>query len=143
MNVIVDKVLQVLNSLNGVNTVMYDSGFSANVRIDRATPPFALLYLINQWNVDIAKTTSVKETANIQVFFFEPVNFGAKGEEKDIVVKKMYEIARDFIREMLEIKGLTINGTNVPISSSYGKFDKFCAGVVVELSLTEIQGKCL
>lgn len=143
MNKIVDIVLTTLNNLNNVGTVIYDSGFSTNLRIDRAEPPYVLLYLINEWRMDLQKAPSIKEGADLQVFFFKPVDYNAKGEEKDIVVREMYSIAEEFVSKILQVKELNLVNDELVVNSSYGKFDKFCAGVVVNLTLKEIQGHCI
>ena len=138
-----NKILSILNSLDDVKTVIYDSGFSANVRIDRKESPVALFYLLNDWKIDVSKSTAVKEKANIQVFFCDRANFDAKGEDKDIIITRMELIAREFIRRVLEDHSITIVDDNIRLQSSFGKFDSFMVGVSVELKIEERQSTCL
>lgn len=140
--VLVQKILNILNNINDLETVMYDSGFSANVRIDRKPLPAALFYLLNDWTLDATMTT-VKESANIQVFFFDTCNFDAKGEEKDVIVQRMEDIAKEFIADVFADKSIVITDDKIRIQSSYGKFDKFCVGVSVQFRIEEKQASCL
>lgn len=151
--VLVSKVLTILNSMltpespiegqEYLNTVMYDSGFSANVRIDRKPMPMALLYLLNDWTIDLTKATAVKEQANLQIFFADVANFDSKGEDKDIIVSRMETLAKEFIRKVLEDRSIVIVDDKIKIQSSYGKFDKFVVGVTVNLKIEERQPSCL
>ena len=106
--VLVQKVLDILNSIEDIQTVIYDSGFSANVRIDRKPMPMALFYLLNDWSIDLSKSTAIKEAANIQIFFADTANFDAKGEDKDLIVMRMELIAREFIRRILEDRSIVV-----------------------------------
>ena len=151
--VLVNKILSILNSMlppenpaEGVEylqTVMYDSGFSANVRIDRKPCPLALFYLLNDWNIDLSKTNAVKEQANIQIFFADVASFDAKGEDKDLIVSRMEAQAREFIRKVLADRSIVIVDDKIRIQSCYGKFDKFVVGVTVEMKIEERQPSCL
>ena len=151
--VLVNKILSILNSMltpenpiEGVeylNTVIYDSGFSANVRIDRKPMPMALFYLLNDWSIDLSKSTAIKEAANIQIFFADIANFDAKGEDKDLIVSRMELIAREFIRKVLADRSIVIVDDKITLQSSYGKFDKFVVGVSVSFKIEERQSSCL
>lgn len=151
--VLVNKILSILNSMltpenpiEGVeylNTVMYDSGFSANVRIDRKPMPMALFYLLNDWSIDLSKSTAIKEAANIQIFFADTANFDAKGEDKDLIVSRMELIAREFIRKVLADRSIVVVDDKIKLQSSYGKFDKFVVGVSVSFKIEERQSSCL
>lgn len=140
-----DKILTILQDLKTqgiINTVMYDSAFSANVRIDRSPMPAALLYLLEDWNLDLSKS-AVKESANLQVFFFDTCSLDIKGEEKDVIVNAMEAIARQFISVLLEDKSIVLLDDKIRIQSTYGKFDKFCVGVTLNLKIEQKQGECL
>lgn len=125
-----------------LQTVMYDSGFSANIRIDRKPTPAALLYLLNDWTLDVTQST-VKESANIEVFFFDRCQLDVKGEEKDLIIQKCETLAKEFLSEILADRSIRLVGDSVRIQSSYGKFDSFCVGVAVTLKIEEKQASCL
>lgn len=148
---LVTKVLDILNGmipttppLTGpyLKTVFYDSGFSANVRIDRKPVPAALFYLLSDWSLDVS-TSTVKESAEIEVFFFDVCDFNATGEKKDEIIQDMEILAKDFISAILADSTMKLVSDKVRIQSSYGKFDKFCVGVAVNLRIEEKQAHCL
>lgn len=148
---LVTKVLDILNGMipttppsSGpyLKTVMYDSGFSANVRIDRKPVPAALFYLLSDWSLDVS-TSTVKESAEIEVFFFDVCDFNATGEKKDEIIQDMEILAKDFISAILADSTMKLVSDKVRIQSSYGKFDKFCVGVAVNLRIEEKQAHCL
>ncbi len=70
MTNLINKVLDILNNIESIQTVLFDNGHSSNVRIDRKPCPAALLYTLPEWFLDIGHGSS-KERAEIQVFFFE------------------------------------------------------------------------
>lgn len=149
---LVNKIRSILNSMltpehpvegtEYINTVMYDSGWSANVRIDRNPAPYALLYLLSDWTLDISKGVA-KEGADIQVFFFDKANLDAKGEEKDLIVTQMELIAREFIRRVLADNTIIVAEDTIKLRSSWGQFDKFCVGVSVTMKIEDKQGGCI
>lgn len=148
---LVTKVRTILNSmipttppLTGpyLKHAMYDSGFSANIRIDRNPTPAALFYLLSDWNLDVSSST-VRESANIEVFFFDVCDFNTTGEKKDIIIQNMETLARDFISRILDDHSIRIVSDSIKIESSYGKFDKFCVGVSVNMKIEERQASCL
>lgn len=141
--VLVQKVLDILNSIEDIETVIYDSGFSANVRVDRKPAPYAIFYLLSDWNIDLSKGTAVKEIANIQIFFADTANFDAKGEDKDVIVNRMEGLARDFIRRLLEDRSIKILDDTIKVQSTYGKFDKFLVGTTLNIKIEERKAQCL
>ena len=148
---LVTKVRTILSSMIPTNPpltgpylkyAMYDSGFSGNIRIDRNPTPAALFYLLSDWDLDITNAT-VKESANIEVFFFDVCDFNTTGEKKDIIIQNMEILAKDFISRILDDHTIRIVSDSIRIQSSYGKFDKFCVGVSVNLKIEERQASCL
>ena len=121
---------------------MYDSGFSANVRIDRKEGPYALLYLLSDWAIDVSKGTA-KESAEAEVFFFNTAKLDATGEEKDITVNEMETLALEFIGKVMSDRSVSVIDDKIKMRSTYGRFDKFCVGVSVHIKLEERQGTCL
>lgn len=138
---LVEKVLEILNSVSDIKTVIYDSGFSTNVRIDREPVPAALLYLLDEFDVDISKGQK-KESANMQVFIFNICPLDAKGEEKDEILDGIEPLVFEVIRRLSEDKDISID-SNIRIKSTYGRFDKFVIGYSVELKIESRQGECL
>ena len=139
---LVDKVRDILSQLIDVKTVIYDSAWSANVRVDRKPAPYAILYLLSDWTIDVSKGNA-KEGAELQIFFCDRAKFDATGEEKDVVVKQMEEIAKQFLYAVLHDRTITVVDDTVKMKSSYGQFDAFVVGVSVVLRIEEKQGSCL
>jgi hypothetical protein len=142
MTNLTNKVLAILNDIAGIQTVMFDNSHSTNVRIDRKPTPAALLYTLPEWFLDIGHGSS-KERAEIQVFFFDRVNFDSKAEDKLNTFENMGEIAREFIYRLLNDNTVRVLDDTVKITATYGEFDSFVCGCTVNLTIEEKQGECL
>lgn len=138
---LVEKVLEILNSAPNIKTVIYDSGFSTNVRIDRTPTPTALLYLLDEFDVDISKGQK-KESANIQIFIFNICPLDAKGEKKDEILDDIEPLVFNVIRRLSEDKDISID-SNIKVKTTYGRFDKFVIGYSTEIKIESRQGECL
>ena len=139
---IVNKVKNILNSMTGLKTVLYQSGFSANVTLDRKETPAAVLYLLTDFDIDIQHGTS-KESAELEIFFCDRTRFDITGDQKDAIINNCTDLAKEFISKLLAEKTLYINQDSIHCKCSYGKFDTFVAGVSIELRIEEKQGSCL
>lgn len=139
---LIDKVLTILNSLESISTVIYDNTFGANLRIDRQPAPYAILYLLKDWNIDISKGTS-KESANIQLFFATPTMLDVKAEDKVDDIDNMAQIAKEFLYLLLQDNTIIVEDDSVVMRSTYGQYDKMVVGVSLELRITEKQGSCM
>lgn len=142
MTNLISKILDILNDIDGIQTVMFDSGNSANVRIDRKPTPAALLYTLPDWKVDISRGTA-KEKADIQVFFFERADFDSKAEDKLQIFENTNMLAREFIRELLSDGEIMVLDEEVKITSVFGQFDSFVAGCTVNITIEEKKPACL
>lgn len=140
--ILIDKILNHLNNVSGISTVMYDSGFSANVRIDRTEMPGALFYLLNSYDIELSGD-SKKESADVQVFFFNTCPFDCKGEQKDEILSTIEPLALQFIQLVRSDKTINITTDKIRLESTYGKFDKFVIGYTVSLSIEERQSSCI
>lgn len=139
---IVNKVKDILNTIDGLKTVLYQSGFSANVTLDRKETPAAVLYLLTDFDIDIQHGTS-KESAELEILFCDRTRFDITGDQKDTIINNCTDLAKEFISKLLAEKTLYINQDSIHCKCSYGKFDTFVAGVSVELRIEEKQGSCL
>lgn len=142
MTNLTNKVLAILNDIAGIQTVMFDNSHSTNVRIDRKLTPAALLYTLPDWNLDISHGTA-KESADIQVFFFDRTRLDVKAEDKLDIFENMGEIAREFIYRLLNDNTVRVLDDTVKITATYGEFDSFVCGCTVNLTIEEKQGECL
>ena len=140
--IITDKIRAILEQMSGVETVLYDSAWSTNVRIDRRPTPAALLYMLSDWDIDISSGTA-REEAQIQVFFFDRAKLDQTGEEKDLIVSQMETLAREFITIVLGDKSMIVKEDAIKLRSCMGRFDAFCVGVTVEMTLAMKHGSCI
>lgn len=142
MTNLINKVLDILNEMTGIQTVIYDNGHSANVRIDRNPTPAALLYTLPDWTLDISHGTA-KERADIQVFFFERVLFDSKAEDKLSVFENTNLLAREFVSILLSDSTVKVLDDEIKVTACYGEFDAMVAGCTINLTLEMKQGECL
>ena len=55
---IIDKIKNILNSLEDIKTVMYESAFGANLRVDRKEAPFAIMYTVSDYQLDMSRNSA-------------------------------------------------------------------------------------
>lgn len=142
MTILVNKVLEILGNMSDIDYVMFDNNMGANVRIDRKNGVGALLYTMPDWTLDISKGQK-KENLEIEVFIFKPIAFDCKGEDKIDTIEEMSIISYDFISELLNDGDIRVLDDSINVKSCYGQFDKFVAGVSVQIRIEEKQGSCL
>ena len=140
--IIIDKVLTILRSMTSIKTVLYQSGFSANVTLDRKEGPIALTYLMTDYDIDISKGVA-KESTNIEIFFCNRTKLDITGDQKDTLINGMSLIAREFLSKLLADKAIYVVDDSIKVRCNYGKFDCFVAGVSLNLRLKERQGDCI
>lgn len=140
--ILVNKIRDILAQMPDIQTLIYDSAWSSNIRVDRSPAPYAILYLLSDWTVDISSGVA-KEGAQLQVFFADRAKFDCKGEEKDLIVTQMELIAREFIRRVLADNTIRVIDDTIKLRSSYGSFDAFVVGVSVTLNIELRQGSCI
>jgi len=142
MTNLTNKVLAILNDIAGIQTVMFDNSHSTNVRIDRKPTPAALLYTLPDFKIEIGGGVA-KERADIQVFFFDRVQFDSTAEAKLEIFENMGLFAREFIYRLLNEKSIIVLDDTVNITAAYGSFDSFVCGCTVQLTIEERQGSCI
>lgn len=134
-----DKILAILNSMQEISTVIYGSGFDANVRLDRKPDPAAIVYLLQSWSIDVTKMMKRKE-CDIAIYFCKRYDFGAKGEVVKSVIDTVEPIVDEFIGRMLDDKSIIVS--QVKAQASYGNFDCHTCGYTVTFHAEEKQGTC-
>lgn len=149
---ITDKILEILNGMlctepevcsgSCLQTVIYDTEYSTNVRIDRKQTPAALFYSLPSFTVT-GKNGLRKDSAEIEVFFFDRCTFAAKGETTKTVMDRVEPIALEFITRIMSEPTLVVENDNIEVVAAVGKFDANVAGWSVQMRITEKQGRCL
>lgn len=139
---ITDKVLNILNSIDGIKTVIHDNAFSTNVRLDRNPTPAGILFMIQEFSVNI-KSGLRRDSVDLEIFICDRCDFAAKGEVVETTLNGLLPMVNEFITLVLEEKSWVVDGDEIPVKMSYGKFDTNVVGFSIELKLTERQGHCL
>lgn len=137
---LINRVLDILNSLSDVETVLYESPYFSNIKIDRLPAPYAICYLAQELTLDTR--FYLKEGVNLEVFFCSPVKLDADGPTHQAIVDDMTDIAKQFIYLLRQQSDIVIDDV-ITLRTGYGRFDKNVTGVSLELKLTERQAKCL
>ena len=142
---ITDRILEILNNMASgsdplVKTVLYESAFGSNVRLDRNETPAAILYLLEGFKVDVDRAFKYK-SVDVEVFFCSRVDLNAKGSVIKGVMDSLEPIVDEFISEVLGEK--TWDVSQIKAQCAYGKFDCNVCGYSLTFTLEERQGSCL
>lgn len=121
---------------------MYQSAPKANVLLDVAQTPCALLLLFTDRSIDISRRTW-KEKAEVNVFFLTDADLDFDGLENQVKVDDMADKAENFIGLLMEDGGIAIDGTSVMMRQVYDEHDRNLTGVSLQFSVTEVRGRCI
>lgn len=140
---IVDEIKRICAGIDGVKSVMYENAAVANVRLDRAQFPAAVLYCITDWSIDGSKGFA-SETAQVNVFFLERMNsLDYSGDNAQAIVDRTASMAMDFYAGLLASKVVAVDGTKLEIRSVYDADDACVCGVSVQFTARELGGVCI
>ena len=141
-----DKILSILNSMTvgtdpSLKTVLYESSFGANIRLDRNPDPAAILYLMKGFEIDYS--TGLKyDKVDVEIFFGKRCDFAAKGEVIQSVLDSVELIISEFISLVFAEKSWKIEG-KIVAQTAIAKFDCNMAGYSLQLTLVDRQGECI
>ena len=139
---ITDKILNILRSINGIKTVIHDTSFSTNVRLDRRETIAAIVFMLQEFNVSV-KNGVKRESEEIEIFLCDRCDLAAKGEVVEGVLDGIKPVLNEFLTLVLNEKSWMVDGDEINVKMSYGRFDCNVVGYSVELKLTERQGTCI
>ena len=139
---IVDNILSKLNSIDGLETVFYESGFGTNLLIDRKPTPAAVLYLIQGFEIGLNGGIR-KDNVDLEVFFFDRIDLSAKGEAVQTKMDELLPLVNGFVSLLVSDKTLVLDGDTIKVQAAYGQFDTHVCGWSLQLKLTEKQGHCI
>lgn len=139
---IVDKILDILNSMDGIETVLYESGFGSNIRLDRRPTPAAIVYLLRSFDIDLSNGLR-KDRVDIEVFFCTRCDFAAKGEVVKADMESLEPLVDEFVSRVLSDKELVLEGERISVTTAYGSFDSNVCGWSLQMKVGEKQGRCL
>lgn len=138
---IIDKILNILHSISGIETVIHDTSFSVNVRLDRQSTPASILYMLNEFSVDTTKGIR-RESAEIEIFFCDRVDLAAKGEVVQQKLDTLLPYVNQFIASVLNEKTLIVESETVNVKCAIGRFDCNVCGWSLEMKIAERQATC-
>lgn len=138
---IIDKILNILHSISGIETVMHDTSFSANVRLDRQSTPASILYMLNEFSVDTTKGIR-RESVDLEIFFCDRVDLAAKGEVVQQKLDTLLPYVNQFISLVLNEKTLIVENETVNVKCAIGRFDCNVCGWSLEMKVAERQATC-
>lgn len=139
---ITDKILNILRSINGIKTVIHDTSFSTNVRLDRRETIAAIVFMLQEFNVSV-KNGVKRESEEIEIFLCDRCDLAAKGEVVEGVLDGIKPVLNEFLTLVLNERSWVVDGDEINVKMSYGRFDCNVVGYSVELKLTERQGGCV
>ena len=139
---IVDKILDILNSMSDVETVLYESSFGVNIRLDRRPTPAAIVYLLQNFDIDLSSGLR-KDYVDVEVFFCTRCDFAAKGEEIKGVMETLEPTVDEFVSRVLADKSMVLEGDKVSVTTAYGSFDCNVCGWSLQMKVGDKQGRCV
>ena len=134
------KIETVLNSLDDINTVVYQDVFKANVSLDNVTFPCAVMFLIVDGGLNLSNDI-YKEVADVQLFFIDKIDYDSNGDEVEAVAESMRNIAKKFI-QLSQDSAYKITSNEVLFKTIYDEYDVNVCGINFNFTAQEKQGVC-
>lgn len=145
MKAITDKILEILDNMTTgtdapLKTVLYESGFGANVRLDRLPDPAAVLYMLQSWTLDTDKMLK-HPAVDVEIFFCKRCDLAAKGEKIKEVMDSVEPVVDEFISFLLADRSVVVN--EIKATTAYGRFDCNVCGYSLQFTVKDRRGACL
>lgn len=121
--------------------VIYQRQGMANVELDKAQFPTAVLYCISDFEVDM-KSGANREEANILLFFLDKSKLAEDGEYYDEIIHRMKQYGLVFCDKVVQSPEIGFTEDKVSIKSIFDKFDSTMGGVMIDTKVKELRGKC-
>ena len=137
-----NKILNILNSITGIKTVLYESGYGTNLRLDRRETPAAILYMLQEYTIDLAKGIK-REIVDVEVFICDRCDLSAKGEVVQQKLDTLLPYVNQFVALLTSEKTLLLDGDSINVQMAYGKFDCQTCGYSLQFKISERQGGCI
>lgn len=137
-----NKILNILNSITGIKTVLYESGYGTNLRLDRRETPAAILYMLQEYTIDLAKGIK-REIVDVEVFICDRCDLAAKGEVVQQKLDTLLPYVNQFVALLTSEKTLLLDGDSISVQMAYGKFDTNVCGYSLQFKASERQGGCI
>lgn len=139
---IAEEIRDTIATISDIDQFMYESPGVANIRLDRAQFPCALLYCINTTVIDTSLGYQ-REEAECNLFFLtkaDSIDFdGWKNEAK---IADMKALAMKFYTTLTSRGRVTVDGTRLQMQSVFDKGDVLTTGVSFQFRAVEKVGSC-
>lgn len=137
-----NKILNILNSITGIKTVLYESGYGTNLRLDRRETPAAILYMLQEYTIDLARGVK-REIVDVEVFVCDRCDLAAKGEVVQQKLDTLLPYVNQFVALLTSEKTLLLDGDSISVQMAYGKFDTNVCGYSLQFKVSERQASCI
>jgi hypothetical protein len=140
---IAEEIRDTIATISDIKQFMYESPGVANIRLDRAQFPCAMLYCINTTTIDTSLGYQ-RESADCNLFFLtkaDSIDFdGWKNEAK---IADMKALAMKFYNALTARGYVTVDGTRLQLQSVFDKGDVLTTGISFQFRAVEKVGKCI
>lgn len=143
---ITEKILEILGTLTlgsepMLQTVLYESGFGANVRMDRKPDPAAICYILKGFEIDPSSGMR-HDKVDVEILFARRCDLNAKGEKIKETLDTIESVVDEFVSLVLDEHSWIVDG-KFKVQTAYAVFDCNMVGYSLQFSLVERQGRCL
>ena len=135
-----EKIKQIVETIDGLS-YEFNDWTRANVTLDMKALP-TCLYLLPVSGTLLNKNGNFRDYPNALIAFLDKAEFDFDGEDNEPTVERMKEYAKSFIVAVNNSGKFTPIPENTPYSVVYDKLDVNVTGVVIQVQLKELQGKC-
>lgn len=146
---IVEKLVNILNGMvadttSNLASFQYNSIAKGNVRLDaKMANPTALLVQITDWSLDLTNMTK-REAVEVSLFFLDKeTKIDNEALNQEVIIKRMADIACDFLSRLMADKSLRIVEDKVNVKSVFYNSDSNRDGVCLQMRIEERGGSCL
>lgn len=130
----IDNILEILRADERIGTVLYESPYSANLKIDRRVAPYAIVYFVQSAEIDVVGARYFR-TLDLEIFFCSPTDLSADGAKVQAVCDEMFPIMETFIQRLKDTRMFYFDSCKY--RQATGRFDKNVSGLALELTLKD------
>lgn len=138
-----EEIRETVASITDIKQFIYENPGVANLRLDRAEFPCAVLYCITTTTIDTSLGYQ-RESADCNLFFLtkaDSIDFdGWKNEAK---IADMKALAMKFYTALTARGYVTVDGTRLQLQSVFDKGDVLTTGISFQFRAVEKVGKCI
>jgi hypothetical protein len=134
------KIRQIVEQMQGIS-YEFNDWTRANVTLDFKALPVCLYILPVSGRLNF-KNGFVRDNPNAMIAFLDKAELDFEGSENEVTVERMKQHAVEFISLANRSGQFKPLPENVPYSVVYDKLDVNLTGIVLSVTLEELQGEC-